>query len=356
MHTKQAFGRPGINCSRSVGEKVAANELASDLIQEDSLQLRKGAAAFAFVVARCGIVLLFVAQPVWAAAQASDQQPAANAPETPGGRGAAGRGGRGGGAGGGGGSPAYPTRLPADSTLLAHGKQIFSANCAFCHGAEATGGETGPNLIVSQLVLDDQHGELIAPVVQNGRPDKGMPKFDLSIADISAVADFIHSFPTRGGFGGGIVSPANPVVGDSAAGKAYFNGAGKCNTCHSVTGDLAGIGAKYDSRTLQGAILSGTAGGGRGGGGRSGAGASGPLGRTVTVTLPSGQKVDGKLIRIDFFIVSLTDSDGNYQTFRRDGDTPKVDIHDPLQVHKDKLATYSDSDIHNLTAYLVTLK
>jgi cytochrome c oxidase cbb3-type subunit 3 len=192
-------------------------------------------------------------------------------------------------------------------------------------------------------------------VVQNGRVDKGMPKFALSTGDISDIADFIHSFPTRGGLGGPIVSPANPVVGDANAGQAYFNGAGKCNTCHSVTGDLTGIGAKYDPRTLQGAILSGTAGGGRGGGGGGRGGATGPA-RTVTVTLPSGQKIDGKLGRIDFFVVTLTDSNGNYRSFRRDGDVPKVDIHDPLQAHKDKLATFSDSDIHNLTAYLVTLK
>ncbi|MDQ6735186.1 MAG: cytochrome C, partial [Nitrospirota bacterium] len=132
---------------------------------------------------------------------------------------------------------------------------------------------------------------------------------------------------------------------------SYFNA--KCASCHSVSGDLKGIGAKIpDPKTLQNTFL-------MPGGGRPGRGGPSPVKvppATVTVSLPSGEKVDGRLGRIDDFIVSLTEADGTQRTFRRDGDIPKVEIHDPLQPHKDLLPTYTDKDIHNLTSYLVTVK
>jgi cytochrome c oxidase cbb3-type subunit III len=197
--------------------------------------------------------------------------------------------------------------------------------------------------------MDDKNGELIASVVQNGRPDRGMPQFNLASAEVADVAAFIHSFPV-----GGKVGPTgtvNPLVGDAKTGEAYFSGLGKCSTCHSVTGDLAGIGGKYaDVRALQDLILNG--GGGRG---RGAASPDAPV-KTVSVTLASGQAVQGKLLRIDDFTVALTDSDGNYRNFRRDGDVPKVVVTNPFQPHLDMLRTLTDSDIHNLTAYLVTLK
>jgi cytochrome c oxidase cbb3-type subunit 3 len=244
---------------------------------------------------------------------------------------------------------AYPVRPPADPATVERGHQIFSANCSFCHGSDARGGEGGPNLIRSQLVMDDDHGELIAPVVQNGRPDKGMPKFDLTTEEISTIATFLHSIPVGGRAAN--TGTVDPLVGDAKAGEAYFNGPGKCSTCHSVSGDLAGIGAKYtDVRTLQGVMLSGE------GVGRGPASALSKTAKTVTVTLRNGQTVEGRLDQIDDFLVSLTDADGNYHSYPRHGDSPKIVIKDPLQPHLDMLRTFKDDDIHNLTAYLVTLK
>jgi cytochrome c oxidase cbb3-type subunit III len=250
-----------------------------------------------------------------------------------------------------GGRTAYPVRPPADPAVVARGQAIFSANCSFCHGSDARGGEGGPNLIRSEIVMDDNNGEEIAKVVQNGRPGTAMPKFDLPMSDISAIAAFIHSFPVGGR--AAITGTVDPVVGDAKAGEAYFNGAGKCNTCHSVTGDLAGIGAKFtDPRALQGAILSG-----EGPRGRNAAPSdNAALDETVTVTFPSGKVVSGTLERIDDFLVSLTDANGNYETFSRNGDVPKVVVKNPLQPHLDMLTTWKDDDVHNLTAYLVTLQ
>jgi cytochrome c oxidase cbb3-type subunit 3 len=263
---------------------------------------------------------------------------------------AAGRGGRGAApAGGGGFANAYPQRAPGDPAAVARGKQLFGVNCSFCHGSDARGGEGGPNLLRSQLVLNDKNGEAIAVVVQNGRPDKGMPKFDLTNENVSDIATFLHSFRVAG-YDASRDIPPNIVVGDAKAGEAYFNGPGQCSTCHSVTGDLAGIGSKLEPKALQNMIVSG------GGGGR---GATLPIPvppTTIKITLPSGQVVEGKLDRIDDFSLSLVDASGNHRSFARNGNVPRVEIIDPLQAHIKMLSKYTDNDIHNLTAYLVTIK
>jgi mono/diheme cytochrome c family protein len=246
----------------------------------------------------------------------------------------------------------YPDRPPADPAVVARGKALYGVHCGFCHGSDARGGEGGPNLLRSALVLNDKDGELIAPVVQNGRPDGGMPKLDLSAAQITDVAAFVHSFRV-GGYDASRNVPPTILVGDARAGEAYFKS--KCASCHSATGDLKGIGAKFeDPKLLQNFFL--MPGGGRGGFGFGGpAPANNVPPTTVTVTGASG-KVEGRLIRIDDFVVVLAQADGMQRTIRRDGDSPKVEIHDPLQPHKDLLPLYTDKDIHNLTAYLVTVK
>jgi cytochrome c oxidase cbb3-type subunit III len=276
--------------------------------------------------------------------------PAGGAAQTPAPGGAqAGRGGRG--AGGGGFANAYPQHAQADQEAIDRGRQTFSVNCSFCHGSDARGGEGGPNLLRSQLVMNDQNGEAIAVVVQNGRPDRGMPKFDLTTAQVSDIAAFIHSFRVAG-YDASRDVPPNILVGDAKAGEAFFNGAGKCSTCHSATGDLAGIGGKMEPKAVQNALVSG-GGGGRGRG--PSAGIPVPP-TTVKVTLASGKTYEGQLDHVDDFLVSLTDADGNRLSFDRDGDVPRVEIHNPLQAHIDMLPKYTDDQIHNLTAYLVTLK
>ena len=248
--------------------------------------------------------------------------------------------------------PAYPTRPPAEPAALARGKALYGVNCNFCHGSDARGGEGGPNLLRSQLVLNDKDGETIAPVVQNGRMDQGMPKFPMTLAQISDIAAYIHSFKV-GGYDVSRMVPPSILVGDAKAGAETFRA--KCGSCHSASGDLQGIGAKItDAKTLQNTFL--MPGGGGSFGPRPGPALTHVPPTTVTVNLPHGEKVEGTLLRIDDFIVTLRPADGVARTFRRDGDTPKVEIHDPLQPHKDLLPTYTDKEIHDLTAYLVTVK
>lgn len=279
--------------------------------------------------------------PVVLVALTVSAQPPAQPPATP-----AGRGGRG---GGGGFANAFPQHPPGDPAAIDRGRALYGVNCQFCHGGDARGGEGGPNLLRAEIVLTDQNGEQIAPVIQNGRVDQGMPKFPMTNAQVSDIAAFLHNFRVAG-YDASRMKPPTILVGDAAAGEAYFKS--KCASCHSVTGDLKGIGAKFaEPRDLQQTFVM-PGGGGRG---RGATGANVPP-TTVTVTLASGQKVEGRLVRVDDFIVTLADADGAQRTFRRDGDRPKVEIHDPLQPHKALLGVYSDKDIHNLTAYLVTVK
>lgn len=241
--------------------------------------------------------------------------------------------------------PAFPPHPPADPAVVARGKALYGVNCNFCHGSDARGGEGGPNLLRSALVLNDQKGELILPVVQNGRGE--MPKINLTRDQVSDIAAFIHGFQV-GGYDASRMVPPSILVGDAKAGEAVFKT--KCAGCHSPAGDLKGIASRIpDPKRLQNNFLMPL----RGGDGPS---ALNVPPTTVTVTDVSGRKTDGELVRIDDFIVTLRNADGDQQTFRRNGDRPKVEIHDPLKAHRDLLPVYTDREIHDLTSYLVTLK
>jgi cytochrome c oxidase cbb3-type subunit 3 len=277
----------------------------------------------------------------------------------------AGRGGGQGAAPGGrqGGNPnaTFPAqqRPPGDPALVARGNGLYGVHCRACHGADLRGGDIGgPNLLRSQLALNDQDGELLGPIITGGRQTPGMspmPPIALPPDDIKAIAAYIHSVQaTMQGQGSPPAGPRaalNILVGDAAAGAAYF--AKNCGACHSATGDLQGIGASVtDPVQLQNLWV----GGGRGRGGRGGGGASNRRQVMVTVTLANGQKVEGRLDRIDDFLVLLTTAEGEQRSFGRTGDVPKVEVRDPLEAHRRLLAVYTDRDIHNVTAYLVTLK
>jgi cytochrome c oxidase cbb3-type subunit III len=245
---------------------------------------------------------------------------------------------------------AFPQRAAADPAAVERGKALYGVNCNFCHGSDARGGEGGPNLLRSDLVLNDQHGELIAVVVQQGRGE--MPKLNLTAEQVADIAAYIHSFRV-GGYDVSRMTPLSILVGDATAGEAVFRA--KCASCHSVSGDLKGIASRIaDPKTLQNTFLM-PGGGGRGGrGGRAGSSNVPPT--TVAVTLPSGKTVEGRLLRIDDFTVMLADAEGNQLTFRRDGNSPEVDVRDPLKPHRDMLPLYTDREIHDLTSYLVKLK
>jgi cytochrome c oxidase cbb3-type subunit III len=244
--------------------------------------------------------------------------------------------------------PDFP-RPAGDPAAIARGKQVYSVNCAFCHGSTARGGEGGPNLLRSPIVLNDQKGELVGVIVSTGRTDKGMPKFNLPADRISDIAAYLHSIDVEASAAVSY-NPKSVLVGNAAAGKAYFYGKGHCTACHSVDKDLAGIGAKYDPPHLQDAIFT------AGGTGIFGEPSATAPPRRVTVEWPSGKKIKGRLVEIDDFMVVLIDEAGERRSIPRIGDIPGVKVDNPLRAHLDKVRSWEDRDLHDLTAYLATLK
>jgi mono/diheme cytochrome c family protein len=243
---------------------------------------------------------------------------------------------------------AYPDRPPDDPAEIERGRALYSLNCAICHGADTRGGDGGPSLLRSGVVLDDRHGELIASIVQNGRPDRGMPKFAFSTEQVSDMAAFIHTFKAAG-YDESRQKPPSILVGDPKIGALFFDA--KCASCHSATGDLKDIASRIpDEKRLQQTWLMPGSGGGRG------APAADPPAPTAVVTLASGERVEGRIEHFDDFTIALVTADGTYRAFGIERTTPRIEIRDPLEGHRALLVTYSDKDIHNVTAYLVTLK
>ena len=247
----------------------------------------------------------------------------------------------------------YPAlqRPPGDPEVVARGEALYGINCRACHGRDLRGGDLGgPNLLRSQLVLRDEAGELLGPVIRDGQSGPGgsyMPPQPLSDDDLRAVVAYVHDVlgaaSRQGGPPPGEEVELDILVGDAVAGRTYF--AEKCAACHSATGDLAGIAARIPRpKELQNTWVRG---GGRG--------AERPP-VTATVTLASGERIEGRLERLSDFVVVLTDGEGRHRSFGRDGDTPRVELDDPLTAHRELLQVYRDADIHNVTAYLVTLQ
>jgi cytochrome c oxidase cbb3-type subunit 3 len=232
------------------------------------------------------------------------------------------------------------TRASFSPALVQSGASLFQQNCAFCHGRDAGGGETGPDLTASKLAREDVNGDKIGPVVRNGRPEKGMPRFDLTDRQIAGLVAFIHTQGLNAKNKKGrrrSVEVADLQTGNARAGEEYFNGAGGCARCHSPTGDLAGIASRYEGLQLEEQMLYPK-----------------DAKAKLTVTLPSGQTVTGVLQYLDEFTVGLTDSSGTYHSWRtRD---VKYEVDDPVHAHVDLFGKYSDADIHNLMAYLQTLR
>jgi cytochrome c oxidase cbb3-type subunit 3 len=234
-----------------------------------------------------------------------------------------------------------------DQAVVERGKSLFIASCGFCHGSNAKGGEKGPDLLRSVIVLDDDNGKTIGPVILKGRPDKGMPRFPFTQSQISDISIFLHS-AIRDATDRDNYKILDIVTGDANAGRAYFES--HCGKCHSETGDLKGIAKKYDPVTLQGKFINPPF------SWEEGTPPHTVSAISVTVTLPSGESYTGTAVNYDDFNVSLRERDGTYRSFKRNGDTPRVELHNRLQAHLELVLKYSDADIHNLTAYLVTLK
>jgi len=235
---------------------------------------------------------------------------------------------------------ALPATHPPSSALVESGGSLFQQNCAFCHGRDAAGGESGPDLTRSKLVASDSGGDKIGVVVRQGRPDKGMPHFDFSDDQMASIVAFLHHQQSQASAKVGArrgVDVSDLQTGNVEKGKQYFNGAGGCSSCHSPTGDLAGVASRYQGLALEERMLYPK-----------------DAKAKVTVTLPSGKAVTGILEYHDEFTIGLRDPDGRYQSWAVD--KVKYSIDAPVNAHVELFSKYTDADIHNLMAYLQTLR
>ena len=231
------------------------------------------------------------------------------------------------------------------------GRKIYAAECVTCHGPSARGTERGANLIRSPIVLRDRYGNSIGPVLKKGHPMQ-TGAFNLTDAQITDISHFIWQRINDTLRGSDVFEPGDVLVGDPKAGEAYFNGEGRCATCHSVTGDLAGYGKRFQPVDIQQRFVFPNTAGGRGRGR-----AAGPTRQqvTVTVTQPDGTSASGVLVSMDDFHVALRTTTGDYRSWTR---TPALKIvkTEPLAAHVELLDRLTDKAMHDVVAYLVSLK
>jgi cytochrome c oxidase cbb3-type subunit 3 len=227
-------------------------------------------------------------------------------------------------------------RQKVDPEAARRGRAIYTQNCINCHGALAKGTDNGPDLIRSSLVLRDRLGNELGPAL------KKLPghNTNLTSAQVTDMTHFLKELVEASAKNRNPTQSPNVLTGNADAGKAFFQGAGGCAKCHSVTGDLAGIGKRFeDAVDLQQRFLF-------------------PR-RTkaleAKVTPADGQTVTGQLLRIDDFNIVLKDSQGQFHDWKR-VPSLKVDIDDPLTAHQTLLDVYSDKDIHNIVRYLESIK
>ena len=250
-----------------------------------------------------------------------------------------------------------PAQATPDPAAVARGRTVFTTYCAACHGANGRGGTEGATDLTRSSIVTLADGDVqFAAFLKVGRPERRMPPVALADGDVGDLYVFLRSIAPAPGRGGARNMMINAlVVGDAAAGERYFNGAGKCATCHSPTGDLKGIGSRLPVAVIQGRVVYPRDNGNYPPSFNSPPNAS-EAPRTVVVTLASGEKLSGKLMWLTDFYVTLKDDSGLLRTIARNGDTPSVVVTDPLQYHLDHMRVLTDKNMHDVTAYLVTLK
>jgi cytochrome c oxidase cbb3-type subunit 3 len=222
------------------------------------------------------------------------------------------------------------------------GHEQFRQSCGFCHGPTAAGGNGGPNLIFSAVIRRDNQGADIAKVIQEGRPDKGMPVIPLTAAQVADIVGYLKARVAEVDKTSGL-RPSRDydlkklLTGNAELGKAYFNGPGQCVTCHSPTGDLKGIATRYPPIELQARLMY-------------------PAGarQDAMVTDATGRQFTGELLQQDAFDVTIRTADGMQRSWP--SRTVKVETTDRLAKHRELLSKYTNADVHNLFAYLVTLQ
>jgi cytochrome c oxidase cbb3-type subunit III len=246
-----------------------------------------------------------------------------------------------------------------DAAAATRGRKTYASACIQCHGTQARGGQGGSNILRSSTLLHDRYGNLLGPFLRKDHPvQSGPPASSYTDTQIVDLSHFLRERFNDTLRGSPIFIVQNVLTGDRRSGEAYFNGDGGCRECHSPTGDLKGIGARLDPPALQQRFLfpRPPTRGPRApapAGGAAGVAVAKPT--TVTVTTASGETVTGVLVSLDDFTVALRDPNGGYRSFKRAADLTVVK-NDPYAAHVALLDKYTDKNMHDIVAYLESLK
>ena len=227
-----------------------------------------------------------------------------------------------------------------DKVAAARAAPIFQSNCSFCHGPQARG-SSGPSLVVSDVVLGDDHGEHLVPFLKKGRPEKGMPSFaQLPDDQLKDLAEFLHQ-QVEDVANRGTYHLPNILVGDAEKGKAYV--AANCMSCHTAA-NFEHIAGKFRSadQLQHGWVWPNRP-------------ADNSLAVTATVKMPDGSTMEGRVAQISDFKITLVGSDNQRHVIDRAPGTD-VQMKDPLAPHLTLIPKLKNDDMHNVTAYLETLK
>lgn len=234
-------------------------------------------------------------------------------------------------------------KMMVDPQAAQAAKPLYTSNCLACHGADARGTAQGANLVRSVVVLKDRYGSTVGPYLRTTHPNS--VKFEaLSSRDVLLLSHFLRERINDTLRGAPPFKPGNVLTGDSRAGADYFNGEGGCTQCHSATGDLAGIGRRLEPINIQQRFLFPHT-----------VRRPGAKVVTVTITTESGETLTGPLERMDDFHVTVRDESGAYRTIRRTAGT-RVVKNDPFAAHVALLPRLTDKNMHDVVAYLESLK
>jgi len=227
-----------------------------------------------------------------------------------------------------------------DQAAAKRGEPLFQRNCAFCHGKEARGA-MGSNLITSDEVLGDDHGEHLVPFLKKGRPANGMPAFaSMSDDQLRDIAEYLHllveDVANRGTY-----HVLNILVGNAAEGRAYVTA--HCMSCHTAA-TFAHIASQFRSaEQLQRGWIWPTG------------NKKNSLSTTAIVKTPDGRVTTGRVMQVSDFRITLVDAAERTHVIDREPGV-EVQIKDPLAAHQQMIMSLTNADMHNVTAYLETLR
>ena len=224
---------------------------------------------------------------------------------------------------------------PAD---IAYGSRIYMARCSTCHGPN---GDAIADIDLRagrfRRVISDND---LRSTVTTGVPGTAMPPFKFDAAELAGIVAYIRNMRD-------FDSAAVPV-GDPARGRAIFEGASGCTSCHRVYGkgarlapDLSDIGAVRTADALQRSLLDPN-------------GSMRASNRSVRAVMRDGKVVVGRRLNEDTYTVQLIDEQERLVSLlKADLREYTVMTTSPMPSYKD---TLNPGQLADVVAYLLSLK